>query len=135
MTTKAEKMGMPAVGAYLRTLRDAQVPKLSRAKLAAKLDTHESQLVRIEKGAQDSAGSLIYTLVPLLGGTHEDVERLLDKTATPADGVQAARKRLATPPVSAHIAAVRQKILSLPPDDLEVIGELAERLLREKQAP
>lgn len=52
---------MEAVGAYLRTLREAR--KLSRASVAAQIGTHESQLVRIEAGDQDTRGSLLLAFI------------------------------------------------------------------------
>lgn len=85
-------MSTVAVGAYLRTLREAQ--HLSRAALAAQVDTHESQLVRIEAGDQDPRGSFLLRLVSKLRGTAEDVARLLEASATEDQGRVLAHQRL-----------------------------------------
>lgn len=85
-------MSTVAVGAYLRTLREAQ--HLSRAALAAQVDTHESQLVRIEAGDQDPRGSFLLRLVSKLRGTAEDVARLLEASATEDQGRILAHQRL-----------------------------------------
>lgn len=80
---------MEAAGMYLRTLREAR--HLSRATVAAQIGTHESQLVRIEAGDQDTRGSLLLAFVNAVQGRADDVQRLmLDKNATAADGRQAA---------------------------------------------
>lgn len=76
---------MEAVGAYLRTLREAR--KLSRAAVAAQIGTHESQLVRIEAGDQDTRGSLLLAFINVVRGRAEDVQRLiLNQNATVEDG-------------------------------------------------
>jgi transcriptional regulator with XRE-family HTH domain len=82
-------MGMEAAGMYLRTLREAR--HMSRAAVAAQIGTHESQLVRIEAGDQDTRGSLLLAFVNAVQGRADDIQRLmLDKSATAADGRQAA---------------------------------------------
>lgn len=76
---------MEAVGAYLRTLREAH--KLSRAAVAAQIGTHESQLVRIEAGEQDTRGSLLLAFIGVVRGRAGDVQRLiLNHEATADDG-------------------------------------------------
>ena len=76
---------MEAVGTYLRTLREAH--RLSRAAVASQIGTHESQLVRIEAGEQDSRGSLLLAFVAIVQGRANDIQRLiLDQQATAEDG-------------------------------------------------
>lgn len=99
---------MQAVGIYLRTLREAH--QLSRAAVAAQIGTHESQLVRIEAGEQDSRGSLLLAFVAAVKGRAEDIQKLLlDKDVTVEDG-----RRLASG-VLAHDE--RDSILSLADTD------------------
>ncbi|KAB8140807.1 helix-turn-helix transcriptional regulator [Chloroflexia bacterium SDU3-3] len=50
---------MVAAGIYIRTLSEAQ--KLSRAEVAHRSGTHESQIVRIEAGEQDSHDRIRHT--------------------------------------------------------------------------
>ena len=66
---------MTAVGAYIRELRE--VRGLSRADLAARVKTHESQIYRIEKGEQDSRGSLLFAIIEALQGNVQDVYQLM----------------------------------------------------------
>ena len=113
---------MEAVGAYLRTLREAQ--HLSRAAVAAQIETHESQLVRIEAGDQDSRGSLLLALVAAVQGRVADVQRLiLDKSATESDGRAAAEAWLAlTPEERARVDSIVAN--ALPGDLAGAIAEL-----------
>lgn len=84
---------MEAVGVYLRTLREAH--QLSRAAVAAQIGTHESQLVRIEAGGQDTRGSLLLAFISVVKGRADDVQQLiLDKFATAEDGRQLAEQVL-----------------------------------------
>lgn len=86
-------MGTTAVGAYLRTLRETQ--QISRAALAAQVGTHESQLVRIEAGDQDTRGSFLLRLISRLKGTADDIAALIEKNATEEEGKSLAQQRLA----------------------------------------
>lgn len=81
---------MEAAGAYIRTLRD--LAGLSRTALARKARTHESQLVRIEKGDQDSGFSLVVRVVRALGGSVEVVADLIDSGVSVEEGKEAARQ-------------------------------------------
>ncbi len=84
---------MLAVGAYLQTLRKAH--GFSRAEVAHQVGTHESQIVRIESGEQDSRGSLLFALIRALKGSPEDVDFLiLDKRATKENAESLAKQRL-----------------------------------------
>lgn len=74
---------MIAVGAYIRVLREGR--GLSRAELASAIGTHESQLYRIEKGDQDSRGSLLFTIIKELRGDIQDVYRLMTAANASAD--------------------------------------------------
>ena len=76
---------MIAVGAYLRTLREAR--NLTREAVADAVNTSVSQLVRIENGEQDTRGSLLFRIVATVRGDVEQVNRLmLSETATPDEG-------------------------------------------------
>jgi transcriptional regulator with XRE-family HTH domain len=84
---------MIAVGAYIRTLREAR--KMSRAELAAKTQTSGSQLVRIENGEQDTRSTLLAAIVNHLGGDFYDVgQLLLHEDATAEEGRQLAIEHL-----------------------------------------
>lgn len=78
-------MGKVAVGAYLRTLREAKT--LARTTFAYQLSTSESLIESIEKGQTDTRGSFLLLLLHTLGGSPEHVSRLmLDADATAEDG-------------------------------------------------
>jgi transcriptional regulator with XRE-family HTH domain len=116
-------MSLTAVGAYLRTLREAR--HLSRAKLAALAGTHESQIERIEKGDQDTRGSLLVAIVQSVGGNLSQIGRLLlMEAATAEDGRQIAQgwlaelEQRASPPGAtsapdAQVAALRAQVEDL----------------------
>lgn len=124
---------MRAVGAYLGTLREGR--KISRQALAASVGTSVSQLFRIEEEGQETRGSLLIAIVAALRGKLDDVMTLmLDKNATAEDGARAAHKALSEPDEPAQRIILRQRLLSLPPDDLDLIGEIAERLLQSRQS-
>lgn len=76
---------MIAIGAYLETLRKHH--GWTRADVAVRLCTHESQIERVENGKHDTRSSLLFALVHLVGGDLEQVSKLvLDKNATEKDG-------------------------------------------------
>lgn len=78
-------MGKLAVGAYLRTLREAK--KLGREPLALQLKTSESLIESIEKGQTDTRGSLLLLMVYVLQGSPEQLTALMvNDRATADDG-------------------------------------------------
>lgn len=133
-----------AAGAYLRTLREAR--HYSRARLASAAGTHPSQIERIEKGEQDSRGSLLFAIVQALQGSVEQVGLLiLDESATAEDGMrlaqvwlsQEAQKELSGFAASIpdeHIAAVVEQIerLQANPEALFRLRGYVERLVEEQ---
>lgn len=92
-------MGRMAAGAYIKELREAK--KWSRARvvqelrtyaLAGDTDTSESQLLRIERGEQETRGTLLVALVRALKGSLDHLaDLLLDSDATVADGERVAQ--------------------------------------------
>lgn len=76
---------MEAAGAYIRTIREHL--NMSRASLAHAVETHESQIVRIEKGQQDARGSLLLAIVHHIGGNTDVLYRLMQPDKTRDDGV------------------------------------------------
>lgn len=88
-------MANPAVGTYLRTLREAR--RLTRESLADLVGTSVSQLVRIEAGEQDTRGSLLARIIAAVRGSAADVHALLiNPEATEADGQRLAEVALET---------------------------------------
>lgn len=84
---------MESVVAYLGELRDGQ--HISRAQLAAMLETTEQTIFRIERGQQEPKGGLLVGLVTMLRGSWDEIRRLqLGKDATPDLGRDLARQRL-----------------------------------------
>lgn len=85
---------MIAAGAYIRTLREAR--HLSRAEVATATGTHESQIVRIENGDQDTRGSLLLAIVRVVRGRADHIQDLiLNQTCTADDGKAKAQDWLA----------------------------------------
>jgi transcriptional regulator with XRE-family HTH domain len=144
-------MSTVAAGAYIRTLREAR--HLSRAKLAALAHTHESQIERIERGEQDTRGSLLIAIVQAVRGNLDQIGRLLlDEAATADDGRRLAQEwlmpkerqvleRFATGIPDEHVAAVITHIGRLQADSEALIRlrgyleRLIEEYLDEQQAP
>ena len=136
-------MSMIAAGAYIRTLREAR--QISRAQLATAAGTHASQIERIEKGEQDTRGSLLVAIVRAVQGSLDQIARLLlDETATAEDGkllahewlsqeVQHEIDRFATSIPNDQIADVIAKIeqLQAEPDAIFRLRGYLERLLEE----
>lgn len=85
-------MTMEAVGAYIREMREGR--NESRASVAHVVGTHESQLVRIEKGQQDARGSLLLAIVHHVGGDTNIVFELMAPDKTAKDGIEEARTLL-----------------------------------------
>jgi transcriptional regulator with XRE-family HTH domain len=88
-----EYMSMTAVASYLRALREGRA--MSRARLAALLDTSEVTIWRIEHAHQEPSGSLLVGFVRAVRGSTEQVaDLMLDKEATEEDGRQLAHSYL-----------------------------------------
>ncbi len=108
-------MGSKAIGAYLRTLREAR--RLSRAAITQLIDVTESQIERIEKGAIDTRGTMLLQLADFFNGNLEHIKRLaLTKNATEDDGKHLAQEWLASGQISTT---------ALPQDLEKIVRELA----------
>ncbi len=93
-------MSRVAAGAYITGLRRAR--KWTRARVLAELEryatdgdslTSESQLSRIEKGEQETRGTLLVALIRVLQGNLDHLaDLLLDEKATQSDGEAIARQ-------------------------------------------
>src|SRR5579859_6615228 len=78
-------MGMEAVGAYLRTLREAQ--HIKRVALAQELGIYDVQIERIERGAVAPQSPFLLLLIHAVHGDLEQVsELILDPEATATTG-------------------------------------------------
>lgn len=81
-------MSLPATGAYLKRLREDA--GLSRLGLSKKVDTSDSQIIRIEQG-QETRGSLLARIIRVLEANPGDViELLASSDYTVDDGVRLA---------------------------------------------
>lgn len=76
-------MHMLAIGSYLRTLREAR--SLTRAEVAARVNTSEQQLFRIEAGEIDTRGSMLLHLVDVVQGNADDLRRIVVNNLTTAE--------------------------------------------------
>lgn len=86
-------MGIKAVGAYLRVLREQQ--NLSQKHIALKLMVSEKQVSRWEKGTSNPAGVMLIHFASLVGGNLDDISSLLlSPTDIPDDGEISAKKRI-----------------------------------------
>ncbi len=74
---------MLAIGAYLRTLREAR--SLTRAEVAARVNTSEQQLFRIEAGEIDTRGSMLLHLVDVVQGNADDLRKIVVDHLTTAE--------------------------------------------------
>lgn len=84
---------MPALGGYLRALREGR--HITRTGLASQLDVDPTTLWRIEEGKQEPSGGLLIGLMRALHASVEDMNALFNsKTATAADAEKMAHDRL-----------------------------------------
>lgn len=67
-------MSLPATGAYLKRLREDA--GMSRLALSKKVETSDSQIIRIESG-QETRGSLLAKIIKVLKANADDVIDLL----------------------------------------------------------
>lgn len=82
---------MEAAGAYIRAVRDAR--DMSRADVSRATGIHESQIVRIEAGVQDTGYSSFFALIQAVRADASDVLRLIaDPGATAKDASDLADK-------------------------------------------
>jgi transcriptional regulator with XRE-family HTH domain len=84
--------GAEAVGAYLRSLREAS--GLSVAEIASSVGIDASQIWRIESGKTDTRGSFLFKFIAAVKGDPADVALLINNpVATKDDGERIARLR------------------------------------------
>jgi transcriptional regulator with XRE-family HTH domain len=128
-------MTLPAVGAYLQRLREEA--RISRHALAKKVDTSDSQIIRIEQG-QETRFSLLVMIVRTIGANIDDVIDLtLSPDNTVEDGLQCAelwieRRRSKTseyPPLHPDVADL---LLRLTDYELGRWVLLGERIIEER---
>ena len=87
-------MGMEAVGAYLREIREKKGK--SAVAIAEAIGTSQTHIWRIEQGkTQSIKAEMLFSFVQAVGANVGDVEKLLlDSSATPSDGKSLANRRL-----------------------------------------
>ena len=120
---------MIATGSYIRTLREAH--KLTRAEVAKQTGTSEIQLVRIEKGEQETRGSLLMALIRSVKGNLEHVARLiLDDQATVEDGQRLALQWF----TGEEIAELHAVADSVPDHKRKEIADILEELIQREGA-
>jgi transcriptional regulator with XRE-family HTH domain len=84
--------GGEAVGAYLRSLREAA--GLTIAQISNTIAIDPSQIWRIEGGKADCRGSILFKFLTAVGGDPNDIALLINNpTATRSDGETIARLR------------------------------------------
>jgi transcriptional regulator with XRE-family HTH domain len=82
-------MSLSATGAYLKHLRE--VAGISRLALSKKVNTSDSQIIRIEQG-QETRGSLLAKIIKEVNANPDDVvELLVSDDYTVEDGVSRAK--------------------------------------------
>src|SRR5579859_5078341 len=87
-------MGMHALGAYLRVLREAH--SLSRSAVEREVNIDDTQIDRIEKGVSIPRGPFLFALIGVVHGNLQQASQLfLDPDATVITGEQLARSWLA----------------------------------------
>jgi transcriptional regulator with XRE-family HTH domain len=86
-------MGMVAIAAYVRQLRDAQ--GISREHLADMVGTSGNNIWRIEEKGQEPRGGLLLLIVQALKGSLDDTALLLREDASEEHARHLARERLA----------------------------------------
>lgn len=122
-TGKGTGMGLLAVGAYMRAIREAR--GLPRSEVAYKCETSESQVVRLEAGDLDTRFSLFFAICRLTGADLYDIDELLaSETASEADGAALARKYLA------RSAETAERASSDPTEVVTLLRRLADLVAR-----
>lgn len=114
---------MEASGAYIRFIREHR--GFSRAELAAMVDTHESQLVRIEAGKQDTAGSTLIAIVRAIRGDIRDVADLMLSSASADEGLERAQQWLSQEDIARVRAQAREDAAHLTAEQLDAyLGQI-----------
>lgn len=115
-------MGTLATGAYLWTLRESQ--RMTRSQVADYIQektgsaTNESQVMKIEKGQQDTRASVLIAFLECVGGNPRDlINLMLDRNTTDKDGTELARRWLS----GDQINDIDDLISQLPPSELKAI--------------
>jgi hypothetical protein len=113
-------MGMKAVGAYLRTLREGR--GLSRVWVAEQAGTNDTSIYRVEQRGQEAGPKILIGFVRAVSGSFDDIDELLKVDDLPVDvGVRLAEQRL-----SSEQAHVQKHINGYTADELSrVRDELA----------
>ena len=129
-------MSLVAVGAYLKTLRDAR--GLTLADVASLSQTSETQVIRIESGKIDTRGSLLMRIIHAVEGSADDILRLsLVTEATDGDGLELyvqQGKEVAQRLLATQKQGQAESIFArLVPDHQRLLTELARALLGEER--
>ena len=94
-------MGTQAVGAYIKTLREAR--GLSQVQVAALIDSNETQIRRIERGRHDALGTTLAKTVKAVQGNMQHIQTLLlQEDDSPWLGEELARAMLEMQPSAHH---------------------------------
>ena len=135
-------MSLIAAGAYLWALRFAR--HLSRRDVAVYFNTSDSQIERIERGENDTRGSMLFGFLQLVKGSPTHLmQLLLDTDATQEDGRRLAEEWLSAEEVGRIDAMIerhgRERVLyaveqlrTLPEEELIRIIADASTILRER---
>lgn len=82
---RTRESGGIAVGAYLRSLRENL--ELTPTEVAAQIKSDPTQIWRIETWKADVRSSLLFAYIRAVGGSPDDVARLINNpTASASDG-------------------------------------------------
>jgi transcriptional regulator with XRE-family HTH domain len=129
-------MSLVAVGAYLKTLREAR--GLTLADVASRSSTSETQVIRVESGKIDTRGSLLMHLVHAVEGDPADVFRLslmrepsddpddAESAAAHAKTGQDAARALLARPEQGEITA---PFARLPAEQQRLLADVAQAML------
>jgi transcriptional regulator with XRE-family HTH domain len=126
-------MGMEAVGAYLRILRDAE--GLTQKQVASKIRVASKTIERWEAGEHEPTLTNLRPYVRLVRGSLARVlQMLLDKNFSVVAARDAAREDRARPiDVAADEDALLRAVASLPGAQQRLILDLARELLRAEE--
>jgi DNA-binding XRE family transcriptional regulator len=129
-TDRDDVENVAALGAYIRALREAIEPKLSRSAVARAIGVSEDTVVMVENGKRASSYAVVAAMLDVVGGNEEEASRIvLDMSITPDQARAIALARVQQRPEERSAGVIPADLVELAKATEGLDEEARERLI------